>query len=89
MNQEERKAKIDEILSTIKDNPAICEGISPAMWIIAEAEPTNPAWLKVCQLAVDWHYQEYGKRDLESLFAQCIRQAKDEKGTRYEQYGRV
>lgn len=76
MNQEERKQMIDEILSAIKENPTISEGISPSMWIIAETDPTNPDWLNFCQRAVDWYYQEHGKRDTESIFAQCLRIAK-------------
>ena len=53
MKTEERKQKIDEILSAIRENPVLFNGISPSMWIEVENNPANPEWLKICQKAVD------------------------------------
>lgn len=76
MTKEERKKKIEQILSIIKINPSICEGIPIKLWIISEIEPANPAWVHHCQQAVNWYFQEYGKKDTESLFSEFIKKQK-------------
>lgn len=73
MTEEERKLKIDTILGTIKrkvDYP----DIPVYLWIVGErGKPDFEAWLQICTRYVDAYYQETGKRDIDSSFAEYVR----------------
>ena len=79
MNQEERRQKIDTIMSEIKRKGHLSDnGIPIELWIDAPygkpGEPAFEEWLACCTEAVDDYYVMTGKRDTDSAFAEYVRE---------------
>ena len=78
MKQEERRQKIDGILSEVKKIRVSGNGIPIELWISAENEkPGDPGfeeWLACCTEAVDDYIAMTGKKDRDSVFAKYMRE---------------
>ena len=76
MTEKERQQKIDTILGTIKEKVDYPD-IPIELWIAGvDGKPGEPGfekWLQICTQYVDAYFQETGKRDADSSFAEYVR----------------